>query len=280
MKTTKYASSSSAPTTFSLSHFARARSPRVSKPCSAAAADLRSSILRGHVRLAWSGAESRGAGTAARFARPQSGILGNGPRHDRVRRDAGAGVVAGAARGNGPRAREILQSQPHRSVLSAQERRAGAHSGVRRVRRVRRERKTLGGARPRGVAQRPGRGGAVCLAPRAKSNGRHFVNSGGWGRGLARRRPASKLVRRLPCESILSSDLPRGPSHPQGTGGDVRYHRAPRRTARRRAHSRLGTLRTPRRQRRTVVARHQRGRAYFFFGTGSQRGAAARVVVA
>jgi len=72
-----------------------------------------------------------------------------------------------------------------------------------------------------------------------------FVNSGGWGRGLAGRRPASKLVRRLPCESILSSDLPRGPSHPQGTGGDVRDHRAARGATRRRAHGRLGALRTP-----------------------------------
>src|SRR5882762_6821602 len=88
------ASSSWAPTTFSPSHSARALSRRVSKPCSAAAADFRSSVLRGHVRPARSGADARGAGAAARSARAQRRIVGDGARHDRARRDAGAGVIA------------------------------------------------------------------------------------------------------------------------------------------------------------------------------------------
>src|SRR5712664_2291492 len=44
------------------------------------------------------------------------------------------------------------------------------------------------------MAAHGGRGTALRLAARAQSSGRHFVNSGGWERGLAGRCPASKLV--------------------------------------------------------------------------------------
>src|SRR5439155_29328 len=100
--------------------------------------EARAGVLRGHVRVARRGGQSRGARPAPRSTRPQSGILGDSARHDRVRRDAGPGVAARAARGNGPGAGEILQSQPHRGVLSAPARRAGADSGVRRLRPARR----------------------------------------------------------------------------------------------------------------------------------------------
>src|SRR5467141_1336501 len=44
------------------------------------------------------------------------------------------------------------------------------------------------------MAAHGGRGTALRLAARAQSSGRHFVNSGGWGRRLAGRRPARKLI--------------------------------------------------------------------------------------
>jgi len=120
-----------APTTFLPSHSARALSRRVSKPCSAAAADFRSSVLRGHVRPARSGATLEVAGAAARSARPQRRIVGDGARHDRAGETPVQASLRELREENRPRAGKILQSQPHGSVLSAQARRGGADSGVR-----------------------------------------------------------------------------------------------------------------------------------------------------
>ncbi|PYO87062.1 MAG: hypothetical protein DMD66_11700 [Gemmatimonadetes bacterium] len=66
---------------------------------------------------------------------------------------------------------EILQSQPHRGVLSAQARRSRSDSGVRGLCRTRCDGHTLPGARSGRVAAAPGRGGAVCVAARAQSSG-------------------------------------------------------------------------------------------------------------
>jgi len=88
--------------------------------------NLRSGVLRGHVRSAGRGAKSRGAGTAARCPRPQSGIWET--VHGTI--EPGETPVQASLRElreeTGLVPREILQSQPYRSVLSAQERRAGA----------------------------------------------------------------------------------------------------------------------------------------------------------
>lgn len=82
------------------------------------------------------------------------------------------------------------------------------------------------------------------------------------------------------CEPVLSPHLQSGASHPQGSRRHLRRGRAARRPTGRRTHRRLGPLGTPRRLRRPLVARPQRGWSDLALGRRSRLRCAARALVA
>src|SRR5437867_5190555 len=137
--------------------------------------------------------------------------MGDRARAHRVGRDAGGGGATRSARGDGARAGAPLQSLARRGVLPSPRGRDRARPRVRRVRRREHRAAGLGRARSRRVARGARRRATVLLAPRAQSTGRRFVNTGVWGRGLAGRRVAGMLARRLiPCLDVAGGRVVKG----------------------------------------------------------------------
>src|SRR2546425_937685 len=188
----------------------RRRAWRCSRDSPAGRHDGAARRVRGHLRAAACGPDPRGAGAApCPWAVP--GLVGDGARHHRAGRDAGPGGAAGSARGDRALARAALQREPRGELLPARRGRRRARARVRCFRRSRGAAGALGGARPGRVAPTRAGGAPVRLAPRATRDGGPRGAAGVGQGGLAGRRAARMLARRLiPCLDVAGGRVVKG----------------------------------------------------------------------